>query len=156
MGPAHWYQFEYYNIHHNITYILTSSCPDGDMNFDRYCVPSSKDKVEAMEIIAGYTMDKTCKLWKGYEDVGDHHFMATKAEFCYRPDQKHGDDHISFNNQKRNLGLKGRQEKFYIDGEGPCEQMCRDQLEMPVLTNPLYPKSHQILWRLDDMCEDCE
>ena len=154
-GPAHWYQFEYYNKHHNTTFVLTSACPDGDIGFDKTCVPSNPAKVRSTELIAGYTMAKTCKLWKGYEETIDDHFEGTQYELCYMPNHKHSDDYIQFNKQKRNLGPSGGQSRFYLEANETCRHMCKEFLDLPLLDIHYYPPSHQIVWDLDDMCEDC-
>ena len=109
-----------------------------------------------MDLLAGYTMAKTCKLWKGYEESIDDHFKGTQFEFCYLPNHKHNEDYISFNKQKRNLGANGHQPRLYQEANQTCQNMCKEYLDMPLLDIHFYPPSHQVFWRLDDMCEDCE
>lgn len=152
MGPAHYYQFEYYNTHHNTTFVLTSACPDGDIGYDITCVPSYGGD----DVLAGGTMDVNCKLWSGYEAVGDER-VPRYDEFCYLPNHKHGVDYITFNTQTRNLGPKGRQKPKvgYLES-GTCETMCDENLGLKVLQDKKFPPSHQVEWTsLDDMCDLC-
>ena len=157
MGPAHYYQFEYYNAHRDMSFILYSACPDGDIGFDRTCVPPHKDKVASMEILAGGTMGKICKLWSGYEELPNDHFQGSKSEMCYKADWD-GNDAITFNGQKRKLGAKGHQRRIYEEEEvtEECRSMCDQYLEMPLLNVHHYPKSHRVTWILDDMCPGCK
>lgn len=153
MGPAHYYQFEYYNKHHNTTFILTSLCPDGDIDYDITCVPPYSGEY----VFAGSTMDENCKLWRGYEAVGEEH-IPRYDEFCYLPEYKHGMDYMTFNSQKRNLGPSGKQGvKVGFLESGTCEHMCQENMGMAILKdNRKYPPSHQIEWTsIDDMCDTC-
>ena len=154
MGPAHFYQFEYYNYRHDTTFILTSACPDGDIGFDRVCVPPSG----GVKVLAGKTMDWNCKEWDGYEDMGDDGKAKRKDRLCYIPRFKHNVDYIRFNGQWRNLGAKGRQGPALRDmAPGTCENLCQENMGMPELQDDNYPPSHQIEWtNLDDMCHDCK
>ena len=153
MGPAHFYQFEYYNKHHDTTFILTSACPDGDIGFDQICVPPSGGK----RVLTDGTMERNCKLWDGYETVGDERIVRTDM-LCYLPRWKHGMDYLHFNGQLRNLGSMGKQcpTIAYLE-PGTCEKLCQENMDMPVLTDDRFPPSHQIEWtRIDDMCENCK
>lgn len=153
MGPAHFYQFEYYNIHHNITFVLTSACPDGDTGFDRICVPPGDDKL----VLTGGTMDENCRLWEGYEKV-DHYMVLQAHKLCYKPRHKHNSDYILFDHQERNLGHDGGQGPRETSLEpGTCEKLCHENMDMQVLQDKNFPPSHQVEWtEVDDMCEMCK
>lgn len=156
MGPAHLYQFEYYNRHHDTTFVLISSCPDGDIGFDKTCVPGNPP--DEHHLLSGNTMDMTCKQWEGYEDYKDL-WYEREDELCYMPHHKHGDDYISFNGQLRNLGSNGGQGAVFNRKWEPeiCEGLCQEYLDMTMLKDKKYPPSRQVEWtRLDDMCEGCE
>ena len=153
MGPAHFYQFEYYNKHHDTTFILTSACPDGDTGFDQFCVPPDSGK----QVLTGGTMAQSCKLWEGYESVGDQRIPRTDM-LCYIPRHKHGMDYISFNDQERNLGSSGNQWPVmaYLE-PGTCETLCQENMGMQVLQDDKFPPSHQVEWtQVDDMCDHCK
>ena len=152
MGPAHFYQFEYYNVHHDTTFILTSACPDGDIGFDKFCVPSKGGK----NLLTGGTMGNNCKTWDGYEAVGKG-MIKRSDEFCYLP-HKHDNDYITFNFQKRNLTPGGNQEPVVANLEpGTCESLCRENMDMDILQGDAFPPSHQVEWtKIDDMCWDCK
>ena len=152
MGPAHFYQFEYYNIHHDTTFILTSACPDGDVGFDQFCVPPSGGE----KVLTGDTMGRNCKSWDGYETVGDKRIMRID-KLCYTPRYKHDMDYLAFNHQERNLFWRGNQCPViaYLE-PGTCEKLCRENMDMAVLQDDKFPPSHQIEWtKIDDMCENC-
>ena len=154
MGPAHFYQFEYYNKHHDTTFIVTSACPDGDIGFDITCVPPNGGKY----VLAGNTMDLDCKAWAGYETV-DEQKVKREDEFCYMPHYKHGVDYISFNGQKRNLDPRGHQGARFERSLEPeiCESLCQENMDMAMLKDDSFPPSHQVEWtKLDDMCDDCK
>ena len=153
MGPAHFYQFEYYNIHHNTTFILTSACPDGDTGFDQFCVPPQQDGI----VLTDGTMKDNCKLWEGWETVGDD-IVPRWDGLCYMPRHKHHVDYIFYNGQERNLGPRGRQSPRSADLEpGTCEKLCGENMDMPVLQDSRFPPSHQVEWsHVDDMCEYCK
>lgn len=153
MGPAHYYQFEYYNTHHNTTFILTSSCPDGDIGFDITCVPNYSS---GLNVLAGPTMDVNCKLWSGYEALGNER-VPRYDEFCYLPNHRHHEDFMTFNKQARNLGPKGKQgpKAGWLES-GTCEYMCDEHLGLSVLLDKKFPPSHQVEWaHIDDMCDEC-
>ena len=152
MGPAHFYQFEYYNIHHDTTFILTSACPDGDIGFDRICVPQNGGE----HVLTGGTMERICKRWDGYETVGDDR-IPREDTLCYMPAHKHGMDYLAFNHQERNLALEGKQNptSAYLQ-PGTCEKLCQDNMGMPILDDKDFPPSHQVEWtKVDDMCTHC-
>ena len=153
MGPAHFYQFEYYNSHHDTTFILTSACPDGDIGYDTTCVPRSFNE----GVLTDSTMHDVCKLWEGYETIGDERIRRTDM-LCYYPNYKHGVDYIAFNDQKRNLDRDGGQKpRMRPLAPGTCETLCQDNMGMPVLQDDQFPPSHQVEWTdLDDMCDGCE
>lgn len=152
---GHYYQFEYYNVHLNSTFILTSSCPDPEFGYEIDCVPPSGGE----HLLAGYTMDENCRAWKGYQTVHDQK-KKDDDQFCYKPHHHDGNDYMSFNGQKRNLGWTGGQGPVLlntVESEKVCEGLCRENLEIPVLTDPSYPRSHQVVWtNVADMCEHCE
>ena len=154
MGPAHFYQFEYYNWHHNTTFVLISACPDGDIGFDMPCVPTGGGQY----VLTADTMDSLCKHWEGYETVEDNQKVGRNDEFCYLPHRKRGADYMTFNNQRRNLGPNGRQGPIVgVLEPGTCENLCRDNMDMDVLRDGNFPPSHQVEWNdLDDMCWDCK
>ena len=153
MGPAHFYQFEYYNKHHDTTFILTSACPDGDIGFDMFCVPPGG----GTKVLTGGTMTENCKLWDGYESIGDRRIPRTDL-LCYMPQYHHHMDYLAFNHQKRNLGSRGKQ--CAANGHlepGTCENLCQENMDMPVLRDDKFPPSHQVEWTcLDDMCDHCK
>ena len=152
MGPAHFYQFEYYNKHHDTTFILTHACPDGDTGFDKTCVPRYGGK----GVLTANTMEELCKRWDGYETVGDQRIPRTDR-LCYTPHHKHGMDYLRFNHQERNLDPAGRQSPVTAFLQpGTCEKLCQENMGMPVLSDEAFPPSHQTEWtKVDDMCEKC-
>lgn len=156
MGPAHFYQFEYYNKHHDTTFVVTSACPDGDVNFDITCVPGGDDP----HALAGDTMRQTCKLWRGWETLhATNDRVEREDELCYLPNYKHGNDYIFFNRQMRNLGKDGGQHavfKWDRETDELCDGMCREYLDMGILQDSQFIPSHQVTWTdLDDMCPHC-
>ena len=156
MGLSHYYQFEYYNVHHNTTFILTSACPEDELGVKRECVPEK----DAWYGLAGATMAKKCRSWNRYQNVHDR----TKEEqdtLCYVPDSHHRDDQILFNGQRRNLGENGGQGmmvRYEMEPKNACEDLCRDVLEASELQEHfVHPPSHQVVWTdVDDMCDHCE
>lgn len=113
-------------------------------------------------MLAGYTMDENCKAWKGYRTVHDRK-KKEDDQFCYKPHHRDGNDYISFNGQKRNLGWSGGQGPGLppalngAEAENVCEGLCRENLDIPVLKDPSYPPSHQVVWTtVADMCKHCE
>ena len=154
MGLAHYYQIEYYNVHLNTTFILTSICPDEGIGKKRSCVPPSGGE----EVLAGDTMSKYfCKEFKGYQTIHDQ--KPHDDWVCYLPVHHHGDDYIQFNEQKRNLGKTGAQGQVFQDqreSERVCEGLCRENMDAGIFKDDLYMQSHVVEWNhLDDMCGHC-
>lgn len=157
MGPAHYYQFDYYNRHHDTTFVLTSTCPDGDIDFDIACAPA-----DHKHVLVGDTMKKKCKLWRGWESSPKHpdwNPAPRKDELCYLPQKKKDEDFISFNGQHRSLGKRGGQ-GLVLQTEkeaGVCESLCQENLGMPMLKDHKFMSSHQVVWNdMDDMCDTCK
>ena len=117
------------------------------------CVPAKGDK---RATLASESMGRICKIWDGYETVGDRAIHRTDS-LCYKPHHKHDMDYLTFNDQQRNLGWSGGQEPVaaYLE-PGTCETLCHENMDMPVLQDENFPPSHQVEWAsLDDMCDGC-
>lgn len=147
MGLAHYYQFEYYNIHLNATFILTSSCPKDEIGLAGAvdCVPPAG----GLHVLTGDTMFEECRKWEGSQLFYDKAKLHDD-EFCYKPHLHHGDDYIKFNKQKRNLGQHGSQGpvwKHKMETEKVCEGLCRVHLDADLLRDDVnYFPSHQVIW----------
>lgn len=151
---AHYYQFEYYNVHLNTTFILTSKCPDIGTGSDTNCVPTSAGE----DLLAGDTIEEICKSWEGYGTT-HHRWGKLTDKFCYKPHPKDGDDYMSFNGQERDLSRWGSQgPRFQSEekSEEVCEDLCRTTMDAGLLRDDTLPPSHQVVWvNIDDMCEGC-
>ena len=161
MGPSHWYQYEYYNKHINMTYILTSACLDRDKSLDVSfpvsdsqndvpCTPASMDTV-AIEA----TMQKGCRTSRRFENVKQE--VQKWGTFCHET-HREGQSlkyHIYFNGQQRNL-IGGRQKVLTRQQvDQTCDYMCRENMNMTVVKDERFPSSFQAVWELDDMCDEC-
>ena len=147
MGLGHYYQFDYYNIHLNTTFILTESCPKDNVgkNWARGCVPTAG----GLHVLSGHTMFDECRTWEGSE------FFYQKGKphddkFCYKSQNHHGDDYIKFNKQKRRLGEYGGQNPVWKDkmeAEKVCEDLCRVNLNADLFKDDVnYVPNHQVIW----------
>lgn len=124
LGLTHYYQFEYYNVHFNNTYIVTDVCPSKELDYEGICVPKFAGLGEAslsgVDILSDHTMETQCRNWR--EDEGK---LKIDHRFCYEPHFHHDTDYVWFNGQKRNLGRDGHQGPIAQDAEDVCEDMCQ-------------------------------
>jgi len=154
---AHYFQFEYYNVHSDVTFIL-----------EHLCLASSDDKFTCLRPRSVSGKDKghqdrsewqgkVCRSWPRDLDI------FSVDQFCYLPHENRYskvDDFIKFNWQKRNVGPGG--------GQGPasppqtkvdevCTGFCKEHTGMPYLDNSKLAPNRIIIYEdMDDMCPLCK
>ena len=157
---AHYFQFEYYNKHLNTTFIDQHHCFKTVDDKHTCYAPRSEDG----SLDLGWKFDWSggvCKSWPRYHYDDRNRFVD---EFCYVPHYgtgKHqGDDYITYNKQKRDVGRHGGQGYQQLDDEAAnskCERLCYDQTDMPLMEGNELAKSRIIVNdHIDDMCDHCK
>lgn len=154
---AHYFQFEYYNIHADTTFIL-----------EHLCEAAKDDKFTCLEPRTGSGHDrneqdrsswhgKVCRSWR--RDLN----MFKKDQFCYIPHENkfsRTDDYMEYNFQWRNLGAGGGQAPASKPREivdEVCTDFCSVHTGMPYLTDSKLAPNRIIIYEdLDDMCDTCD
>ena len=153
---GHYFQFEYFNLHSDVTFIL-----------DHLCVSSQDDRFTCLSPrkVAGKAsgqfdqsewQGKVCRTW-------NRDFDIYKVDtFCYLPHENQysrRDDYIVFNRQKRNLGLYGDQGPSAQPLEmvdDVCNGYCPLHTGLPYLNNSKLAPSNIVIYEdMDDMCDSC-
>ncbi len=150
---AHYFQFEYYSVHLNTTFILEQLCEASAD--DKFTCLSPRSVSEGEEDRSEWS-HKVCRSWErdGHVSHQDH--------FCYLPHQNQysdTDDFVVFNKQKRNLGPGGRQGPAFEPQDmvdDVCTGFCDVHTGMPYLNDSKLAHNRIIIYEdMDDMCDDC-
>jgi len=151
---AHYFQFEYYNLHLDTTFILEQLCEASAD--DKFTCLSPRSVSEGEEDRSEW-QDKVCRSWQRDINIDKH------DKSCYVPhESKYSttDDFIFFNRQTRNLGPAGRQGPAYQPQEmvdEVCTGLCHVHTGMPYLNDSKLAHSRIIIYEdMDDMCHHCK
>ncbi|MCJ1454813.1 hypothetical protein MMC28_005166 [Mycoblastus sanguinarius] len=160
---GHYFQFEYYNVHCNATFILEHLCST-PKDADTTCFPTRQADKATTGAPYVWASGQICRTWRNGRKSKSWH--KTHDQLCYEPHARTwyatdpGDDHIFFNKRKRNLSDQGGQgwaEKSAEEIEPVCEQMCQENLAMSVVTDLRFaPSQIYIYEELDNMCYKCK
>ena len=156
---AHYFQFEYYNVHKNNTYLLEHLClASSDDKFTCLLPRSVGDQNSTHEDWSEHH-NKVCRIWPGPPDDN----WINGDRFCYLPHENQYsavDDYILFDEQKRNLGLEGGQGPTFQPQElvdDVCTEFCDMHAGLPYLKDSkLAPNRIVIYEDMDDMCDHCK
>ena len=153
---AAYFQFEYFNVHSDVTFIL-----------DHLCVASADDRITCLlpRKVDGKAsgnndrsewQGKICRTWTRDLDI------FKEDQFCFLPHENRysrNDDFIKFNHQKRNLGAHGNQGPAAQPQEmvnDVCNEYCETFASMPYLNDSKLAPSHITIYEdMDDMCDSC-
>ena len=164
-SEANYIQFEYYNFHHNTTYILSHFCA-ADSNSTTTCLaPRSEDG--APDEDDGEFL-KICRTF--YKHKGPYQRWDLIGTLCYDQDDDDkdaywrewrmpGEDVNSWKGQERKLhpeGGRGPVLKSKEESKAKCDVLCDEHAHMPALRHNARSQCHVVVYDdLDDMCDGC-
>lgn len=168
---ANYLEFDYYNKHRNMTFVLDHLCL-GNEDSDVTCLnPRLGDGIAQHKEDGVDWQGPTCRKW--YRDTGDKPEKTDGVydELCYHQNKDRasrwrenripqGPDTLIFNGEKRHLDKKGQQGPILWrleEAETHCQVMCQEHAGMDVLTGHELAQSHVVEYEdLDDMCGKCK
>jgi hypothetical protein len=150
---AHYFQFEYYNLHLNTTFILNHLCEASAD--DKFTCLSPRTVAEGESDNPDWA-DKVCRSWERDGHVSHH------DKFCYIPYKSaysDTEDWMTFNKQERALGPGSGQGPAFEPQEmvdDVCTGLCEVFTGMPYLNNSKLAHNRIIIYEdMDDMCDRC-
>ncbi|KAL9129219.1 MAG: hypothetical protein Q9175_007352 [Cornicularia normoerica] len=166
-SEANYLQFEYYNFHHNITYILDHLCL-ADQDAPTTCL-APRDGEDTRPRHGVDWPARLCRTWYSSlisNDDSPHHrrqdtlcYEMSRDDDLWREWRPPGRDVITFNGQTRHLDPVGRQGpvlKGKEMAEEKCDWLCDQHAGMPALRFNERAQCHVVVYEdLDDMCDGC-